>query len=70
MKPHDVLGVDGNGRLLVDFGIEIRRYKLQVTATGGLRAVSDFDPPVDGIDQLGERQGTSIARRLAEIDQA
>lgn len=70
MQPKEVLGIDGKGLLLVDFGDEVHRYKLFVGPTGGLRACPYIEPQTNSIDQLGPRVQTSLARRLADIDQS
>ena len=72
LKPREVLGIDNKGLLLLDFGEEgVRRYKLYVGPSGGLLARPHVEEVLDNTaDQQGERQRTTLAQRLAGIDQA
>lgn len=73
LKPREVVGVDGSGKLLVDYGeAGIRRFRLFVTANSKL-TVQPFEEAKDphhGIDQLGsERESAPLSKRLASVDQ-
>lgn len=72
LQPRDVVGIDGSGRLLVDYGDEgVRRYALKLNASGGLSAVPFTEPSGEGPDQIGPpRKSPSLAERLKGIDQA
>ena len=67
----EVVGIDGNGRLLVLRGEEVTRYKLVVQPGGILKAVEHVDQQnKEGVDQIGgSRESKPIAARWADCDQ-
>lgn len=71
LQPRDVIGIDGNGKLMVDYGNEgIRRFALKLGASGSLQAVPYSEPKDDGPDQVGPpRKSPTLAERMRGVDQ-
>ena len=70
MESREVLGIDGKGRLLVDYGDRVKPYKLVVGPGGALKAAPLMEPNNGNtVDQLGPQVRTSLAQRLASVDQ-
>ena len=64
LKPKAIVGFD-MGFALVQCGGEVRRYRLDVTASGGLTATPALEE-LTPVDQIGS---THLARRFHDIDQ-
>lgn len=73
LRDKKVVGIDPtNGDLLVDWGGDLRRFDLYVTASAGLKVKpksSASKTNGDVPDQLVKREATSTAAMMAGIDQ-
>lgn len=71
LKSRNVIGIDGSGRLLVDYGEQgVRRFTLRLAANGALSASPYTEPNHDGPDQIGPPpESPTLAKRLAAVDQ-
>jgi hypothetical protein len=70
LRERKILGFDGMGRALVDFGEQgLRPYNLTVTSTGTVKAIP-VEEPKNTVDQEdGPRHSPTLAERLQGVDQ-
>lgn len=71
LKSKEVIGIDGSGKLIVDYGEQgVRRFTLHIAADSRLIATPYSPPTDDGPDQVGPApQSPTLAKRLAGVDQ-
>lgn len=67
-----VIGLDGKGRLMTDNGKDgVARWRLFIAPNGTVRADLEPDEKFEptAVDQIGSTKKTSVAERLAHVDQ-